>query len=72
LRTIWPFPDEYLEKLAGEIKKFIVVEINYGQIKLEVERNVGKDNVVLIPKFGGEIHKPEEIYAKIKEVYNGN
>ena len=23
-------------------------------------------------KMGGEIHKPEEIYKKIKEVYNGN
>lgn len=72
LRTIWPFPDEYFEKIAGDIKKFIVVEINYGQIKLEVERNVGKEKVILLPKFGGEIHKPHEIYGKIKEVYNGN
>jgi len=72
LRTIWPFPDEYFEKIAEDIKKFIVVEINYGQIKLEVERNVGKEKVILLPKFGGEIHKPHEIYEKIKEVYNGN
>ncbi|MCD6448464.1 MAG: 2-oxoacid:acceptor oxidoreductase subunit alpha [Thermoplasmata archaeon] len=72
LRTIWPFPDEYFEKIAGDIKKFIVVEINYGQIKLEVERNVGKEKVILLPKFGGEIHKPHEIYEKIKEVYNGD
>ena len=72
LRTVWPFPDEYFEKLADEIKKFIVVEINYGQIKLEVERNVGKEKVELLPKFGGEIHMPEEIYEKIKEVKNGN
>ena len=72
LRTIWPFPDEYFEKLANEIKKFIVVEINYGQIKLEVERNVGKEKVELLPKMGGEIHMPGEIYEKIKEVKNGN
>lgn len=72
LRTIWPFPDEYFEKIAGDIKKFIVVEINYGQIKLEVERNVGKEKVILLPKFGGEIHKPHEVYGKIKEVYNGD
>lgn len=72
LRTIWPFPDEYFEKLANEIKKFIVVEINYGQIKLEVERNVGKEKVELLPKMGGEIHMPREIYEKIKEVKNGN
>ncbi len=72
LRTIWPFPDEYFEKIADDIRKFVVVEINYGQVKLEVERNVGKEKVVLLPKFGGEIHKPHEIYGKIKEVYNGN
>lgn len=71
LKTIWPFPDEYFEKL-DEIKKFVVVEINYGQIKLEVERNVGKERVELLPKMGGDIHMPKEIYDKIKEVYNGN
>ncbi|KAA0000990.1 MAG: 2-oxoacid:acceptor oxidoreductase subunit alpha [Thermoplasmata archaeon] len=71
LRTIWPFADEYFEKIANEIKQFVVVEVNYGQIKLEVERCVGK-KVHLLPKMGGEIHKPEEIYKKIKEVYNGN
>ncbi len=67
LKTIWPFPDEYFESLDG-IKKFLVVEVNYGQIKLEVERNVGKNRVELLPKMGGEIHTPEEIYKKIREV----
>ena len=66
LKTIWPFPDEYFEKLD---MKFLVVEVNYGQIKLEVERNVGKDKVELLPKMGGEIHMPNEIYEKIREVY---
>lgn len=72
LRTIWPFPDEYFEKLADLIKRFIVVEINYGQIKLEIERNVGKKKVELLPKFGGTIHTPEEIYNKIMEVKDGD
>ena len=72
LKTIWPFPESYFESMADSIKKFIVAEINYGQIKLEVERMVGKKKVVLLPKMGGDIHRPEEIYEKIKEVYNGN
>lgn len=71
LRTIWPFPEEYFEEMGERIKNFLVVEVNYGQIKLEVERSVRK-KVHLLPKMGGEIHKPEEIYEKIKEVYNGN
>ncbi|MGB9637049.1 MAG: transketolase C-terminal domain-containing protein, partial [Thermoplasmata archaeon] len=38
LITIWPFPEKEVRKLAQNIKKFLVVEINYGQIVLEVER----------------------------------
>jgi len=73
LKTIWPFPESYFESMADSIKKFIVAEINYGQIKLEVERAVhGKASVELLPKFGGAVHQPMEIYQKIKEVKNGN
>lgn len=71
LKTIWPFPEEYFEEMSEKVKNFLVVEVNYGQIKLEVERSVRK-KVHLLPKMGGEIHKPEEVYRKIKEVYNGN
>ena len=50
----------------------MVAEINYGQIKLEVERSVhGKAEVELLPKFGGAVHKPMEIYEKIKEAKDG-
>jgi 2-oxoglutarate ferredoxin oxidoreductase subunit alpha len=38
LKTIWPFPEKRILKLAKKIKCFIVPEINYGQICLEVER----------------------------------
>ncbi len=38
LKTIWPFPEKRIVKLAKRIKSFIVPEINYGQICLEVER----------------------------------
>ncbi len=72
LKTIWPFPEEYFEEMASMIEKFLVVEINYGQLKYEVERNVGKNKVSHLPKFGGEVHKPHEIYEKIREVYDGN
>ncbi|KAA0007392.1 MAG: 2-oxoacid:acceptor oxidoreductase subunit alpha [Thermoplasmata archaeon] len=73
LKTIWPFPEPYFDNIADSVKKILVAEINYGQVKLEVERSVhGKTSVELIPKFGGEPHKPFEIYEKIKEVKNGN
>lgn len=38
LKTIWPFPEKRITKLARKIKSFVVPEINYGQIALEVER----------------------------------
>ena len=73
LKTIWPFPEPYFDNIADNVKKFIVAEINYGQVKLEVERAVhGKAGVELMPKFGGAVHTPMEIYEKIKEVKNGN
>ncbi|UCE13326.1 MAG: 2-oxoacid:acceptor oxidoreductase subunit alpha [Candidatus Heimdallarchaeota archaeon] len=39
LRTLWPFPEELMEKLGRlGVKKIIVNEMNYGQIIREVER----------------------------------
>jgi 2-oxoglutarate ferredoxin oxidoreductase subunit alpha len=38
LKTVWPFPEKRITELAKKIKGFIVPEINYGQICLEVER----------------------------------
>ena len=72
LKTIWPFPEPYFENIADDVDKFLVVEINYGQLKYEVERNVGKGKVYHLPKFGGSVHTPEEIYSRIKEVYHGD
>lgn len=71
LRTIWPFPEAYFQEIAERVKTFIVVEINYGQLKLEVERVVGRERVHLLSKLGGDIHRPEDVYRKIREVYHG-
>jgi 2-oxoglutarate ferredoxin oxidoreductase subunit alpha len=38
LKTVWPFPEKRITKLAKRIKSFIVPEMNYGQVCLEVER----------------------------------
>ena len=53
-------------KTASDI---IVPEMNLGQIVHEVERAAhGEANVHLIGKIGGILHKPDEIYDKIKEI----
>jgi 2-oxoglutarate ferredoxin oxidoreductase subunit alpha len=69
LIIVWPFPEDLIRDLAGRIKAFVVPEINYGQVVLEVERcAAGKAVTRLVPHGGGWVHDPETIYQAIKEV----
>ncbi|MCA0384358.1 MAG: 2-oxoacid:acceptor oxidoreductase subunit alpha [Firmicutes bacterium] len=67
--TVWPFPEAALYKLSEQVKDIIVAELNYGQMKLEVERVV-KNNapVRFCGKANGEVLTPEELIQKFKEV----
>jgi 2-oxoglutarate ferredoxin oxidoreductase subunit alpha len=67
LITVWPFPEERIRQLAREVKAFVVPELNYGQIALEVERcAAGQAEVILVPHGGGAIHKPEKVLEAIR------
>lgn len=69
LKTLWPFPEKVIRKAAERVRAFVVAEINYGQMALEVERCAGgRARVFLSEKLGGEVHKPEEILEKIMKV----
>lgn len=72
INTPWPFPETQILKAAQTAKNLVVVEMNLGQMVHEVERVAGSINdrpaVHLIPKIGGELHKPDEILSKIKEI----
>ncbi len=62
LIVIWPFPEKYIRELAGKVKAFVVPEINYGQIVLEVERcAAGQAKAVCVPHGGGGVHNPQVI-----------
>jgi 2-oxoglutarate ferredoxin oxidoreductase subunit alpha len=66
LITVWPFPQDKIREIAKKIKAFIVPEINYGQIVLEVERcAAGKAETVLVPHMGGGVHDPQKILDAI-------
>jgi len=68
LITVWPFPDSRIRELAQRVKAFIVPEINYGQIVLEVERCAGGGaKTILVPHMGGRVHNPESILDAIKQ-----
>jgi 2-oxoglutarate ferredoxin oxidoreductase subunit alpha len=68
LITVWPFPEKHIRELAKKVKAFVVPEINYGQIVLEVERCVaGQAKVLGVRHCGGWVHDPKDILEKIKE-----
>jgi 2-oxoglutarate ferredoxin oxidoreductase subunit alpha len=68
LITVWPFPEEHIRELARKVKAFIVPEVNYGQIVLEVERCAcGEARTTLLPHMGGGVHQPQSILDAIEE-----
>jgi 2-oxoglutarate ferredoxin oxidoreductase subunit alpha len=65
----WPFPEKLIRELAQKVNAFVVPEINYGQMVLEVERCAGgQAKTLLVPHGGGWVHDPEDIYQAIEEV----
>jgi 2-oxoglutarate ferredoxin oxidoreductase subunit alpha len=67
--VVWPFPETRIRELAGKVKGFVVPEINYGQIVLEVERcAAGQAAVLLVSHAGGNVHDPESICNAIQEI----
>jgi 2-oxoglutarate ferredoxin oxidoreductase subunit alpha len=68
LITVWPFAEERIRELSLQAEVFIVPEINYGQMVLEVERCAGgKATTILIPHMGGGVHSPQTILNAIRE-----
>jgi 2-oxoglutarate ferredoxin oxidoreductase subunit alpha len=62
LITVWPFPERRIRELAATVKAFVVPEIYYGQMVLEVERcAAGRAPAVLVPHAGGGVHRPRDI-----------
>lgn len=68
-KTIWPFPNRELEELSKRVKAFVVVELNLGQLVLEVERLVkGQAPVHFYGKANGEVLTPYDIYNEVSEI----
>ncbi len=70
VNIIWPFPEDEIYRLAGHIKTVIVPEMNMGKYCLEIERCLKKSKVISVPKLGGNIHKPMELFEIIKKEKN--
>jgi 2-oxoglutarate ferredoxin oxidoreductase subunit alpha len=68
LVVVWPFPETRIRELADKVKAFVMPEINYGQMVLEIERcAAGKCKTTLVPHMGGGVHDPADILQAIEE-----
>ncbi|MCK4857014.1 MAG: 2-oxoacid:acceptor oxidoreductase subunit alpha [candidate division Zixibacteria bacterium] len=66
--TVWPFPEKRVRELAEKVKAMIMVEMNYGQVFLEMDRCIaGKCRSRLVGHAGGTVHNPFDVYNAIKE-----
>ena len=66
LIVAWPFPEKRIRELAGKVKAFVVPEVNFGQMVLEVQRVAeGRASTVLVSHAGGGVHEPETIVEAI-------
>ena len=65
LKTLWPFPEEVVARLAEGASRVIVPEMNLGQVAGEVRKIAGRKVVRLNKIGGGELITPEEILAKV-------
>jgi 2-oxoglutarate ferredoxin oxidoreductase subunit alpha len=62
LIVLWPFPEQRIRELAERVKAFVVPEINYGQMVLEVERcAAGQAAAWPVSHGGGGVHDPKAI-----------
>ncbi len=70
LITIWPFPEKQIIELARRMKGFVTVEINLGQIHLEVKRCIGdRAKALLVGHPGGTIISPDKVVEVLKEAF---
>ena len=70
--TLWPFPKKALRQAAEQVKAFVSVELNMGQmiddIRLATEC---KRPVSLCNRTGGMIPSPDQVLASIREAQKG-
>jgi len=68
--TLFPFPEEALQRLSQRVKRFLSIEMNTGQMVEDVKLSVARDADVLF--YGhppGSPPVPEELLEAIKKVF---
>ncbi|MFH1239085.1 MAG: 3-methyl-2-oxobutanoate dehydrogenase subunit VorB [bacterium] len=67
--TLYPFPEEIISQTADKVKKFLVVELNLGQMVEDVKLAAGgKAEVHFYGRPGGGIISQEEVLEEIMKI----
>ncbi|MBR3972657.1 MAG: 3-methyl-2-oxobutanoate dehydrogenase subunit VorB [Oscillospiraceae bacterium] len=70
--TLWPFPKKALRAAADQVKAFLSVELNMGQMIEDVRLYTEcKKPVSLCCRCGGMIPSPEEVLESIRNMQKG-
>ena len=69
--TLWPFPEEALRAAAARARAVLVPELNIGQLRLEVERLLGRERVEGLHRIDGEPVNPEQITRRAESLLKG-
>jgi 2-oxoglutarate ferredoxin oxidoreductase subunit alpha len=67
LKTLWPFPGEEIQEVGKGVQKFILPEMNLGQVAGEV-RKVFCGDIFSYSQTNGEVIGPEEIIAFVRRI----
>lgn len=68
LKTIWPFADAAVGRLANRVRSILVAELNYGQLVGEVTRAAHGTPVHPCLKYNMLDFTPQEITAAIRQM----
>jgi 2-oxoglutarate ferredoxin oxidoreductase subunit alpha len=70
LVTCWPFPDREIRQIAESVNFMLVLENNRGQLYPYIKAEAAHACKIefLGPQILGQIHDPEDILARIKEM----
>ena len=74
-QTLWPFPTNRLRELGMEGKKFIVAELNHGQMIDDVKAamfGLGPVYITGLNRWGGKFFTIEAVKSKILHVFGNN
>jgi 2-oxoglutarate ferredoxin oxidoreductase subunit alpha len=67
LFTLWPFPEKTFRRLARQGKRFVIAEMNLGQLSLELERIVGRTKVRGVHRADGQLITPDQILDAVRQ-----